>query len=234
MAKKKVASKQAKPRARASAPIDIIEPLASWLAPRYRTPSTILKNASAYRSAQPFPHAVLPGIFTPAKAEALRAAVLALEKRGGFTHKESDLFSLAQSRDFRHETNGAIGELAQFFKSPAWRTYLAALTGARLTGRELDIGASLYADTDYLLCHDDRVTGRKVAFIYYLCEDFGVTDGGALVLLDSRGKQPGKIVKRYPPRFNTLALFTVSSKSWHAVEEVTGKKKRFSINGWFH
>jgi hypothetical protein len=232
-AAKAAARKTATPRAA----IDIVEPLATWLAPAYRTPAALTKHARAYRGAKPYPHAVLPGIFAPAKAKALRTAILALQKRGGFTHKESDLFSLAQTPDFRGETAGPIGELVAFFRSSAWNDYLEALTGERLSRTELDIGGSLYTDTDYLLCHDDRVTGRRIAFIYYLCEDFGVTDGGALVLLDTlgtKGKQPGKVVKRYPPRFNTLALFTVSERSWHAVEEVTGKRNRFSINGWFH
>lgn len=232
MAKKTVATR-VKPRV-AQSGIDMVEPLASWLAPKYRAPAALAKNAKAYVTAKPFPHIVLPGIFAPTKAAALRAAVLALHKRGGFTHKESDLFSLAQSHDFRNEKSGPIAQLAAFFKSSEWNAYVRALSHVSLSGKELDIGASLYTSTDYLLCHDDQVTGRKIAFIYYLCDDFAVTDGGALVLLDSKGKQPGKIVKRYAPKFNTLAMFTVSSKSWHAVEEVMSNKKRFSINGWFH
>ena len=229
---KKTATKSAKKLIRST--LAIVEPLASWLSPQYQSPSALVKNAKAYRCAKPFPHIALPNFLAPARAAVLRNALVALHKRGGFTHKESDLFSLAQSHDFRNEKTGPIAQLAQFFKSEEWNTYLAALSGVKLSGKELDIGGSLYTDTDYLLCHDDQVTGRKIAFIFYLCEDFAVTDGGALVLLDSNGKQPGKIVKRYAPKFNTLAMFTVSAKSWHAVEEVLTKKQRFSINGWFH
>jgi Rps23 Pro-64 3,4-dihydroxylase Tpa1-like proline 4-hydroxylase len=234
MAKKTVKKVQQGASRSARSTIDLVEPLASWLAPKYQTPAALAKNAQTYVTAKPFPHIVLPGIFTPSKVTALRTAILALHKRGGFTHKESDLFSLAQTHDFRNEKTGPIAELVQFFKSAEWNAYLKALTHVSLSGKELDIGASLYTSTDYLLCHDDQVTGRKIAFIYYLCDDFAVTDGGALVLLDSKGKQPGKIVKRYAPKFNTLAMFTVSAKSWHAVEEVVSSKKRFSINGWFH
>jgi Rps23 Pro-64 3,4-dihydroxylase Tpa1-like proline 4-hydroxylase len=170
----------------------------------------------------------------PAKAAALRAAVTALAKQGGFTHKESDLFSLAQTADFADTTNKTLAEFRAFLRSPEWTAYLRTLTGVALTGLQLDSGASLYLDKDYLLCHDDQVTGRKIAYIFYLGPNFTARDGGALALLDTKSGKPGAVVKRLAPQYNTLVMFTVSSKSWHAVEEVTSAKPRISINGWFH
>ena len=32
--------------------------------------------------------------------------------------------------------------------------------------------------TDYLLCHDDQLESRRVAFIFYLVPDWTVQDGG--------------------------------------------------------
>lgn len=36
----------------------------------------------------------------------------------------------------------------------------------------------LHLFTDNLLCHDDRLEGRRVAFIYYLVSDWMNQDGG--------------------------------------------------------
>jgi Rps23 Pro-64 3,4-dihydroxylase Tpa1-like proline 4-hydroxylase len=205
--------------------------LDSWLAPRYRNAGALAKN---YGKAKPFPHIVLRRVFVPARAAAVQNAAIGMVKAGEFTHKDSDLFSLSQTPDLNASTNPAIVGLRQLFQSPEWRAYIAQVTGVRLSGKSLDIGGSLYLDTDFLLCHDDQVTGRKIAYIYYAGPDFTARDGGALALLSSRGKSPGDIIVRYPPQFNTLAMFTVSAKSWHAVEEVLSDKPRLSINGWFH
>ena len=34
---------------------------------------------------------------------------------------------------------------------------------------------------DYLLCHDDQLEGRRVAFIFYLVQDWTAQDGGELI-----------------------------------------------------
>ena len=42
---------------------------------------------------------------------------------------------------------------------------------------------------DFLLCHDDKVEDRQVAFIYYLVpEDWTHGDGGRLDLFNNKGK----------------------------------------------
>ncbi len=236
---KKQAAKRVAPIATKAKPATKVAPkaakvdpkLAAWLAPKYRSPSASMKT---YTTAKPFPHVVLPRIFAQAKADALREAILNLANNGGFTHKESDLFSLAQTADLNATTDPAIKELRDLFASPEWRAYLTALTGVPLAGGALDIGGSLYQDTDFLLCHDDQVAGRRLAYVYYLGPDFTPKEGGALTLLNTKNGKPGTVVHRYPPKYNTLALFTVSDKSWHAVEEVLAEKPRLSINGWFH
>ena len=43
--------------------------------------------------------------------------------------------------------------------------------------------------TDFLLCHDDKVEDRQIAFIYYLVpEDWTQDDGGRLDLFNNQGK----------------------------------------------
>ncbi len=100
---------------------------------------------------------------------------------------------------------------------------------------------------DVLLCHDDELEGRRVAFILYLVPPWQSSDGGTLdlytadsehptlcvclcvcVLLDDRhlvcssslssgNFQPQSIVKSLVPSLNTLVLFEVSPVSFHQV-----------------
>ncbi|CAG0885374.1 unnamed protein product [Darwinula stevensoni] len=90
---------------------------------------------------------------------------------------------------------------------------------------------------DVLLCHDDELEGRRIAFVYYLVpEDWCSEDGGALdlFLVDDKG-EPSKMVKSILPKRNQFMFFRVIPSSYHQVSEVTAKtKKRLSINGWFH
>jgi Rps23 Pro-64 3,4-dihydroxylase Tpa1-like proline 4-hydroxylase len=67
-------------------------------------------------------------------------------------------------------------------------------------------------------------------------------DGGSLDLfaidpstVDSpHGLQPSHTVASVHPCWNGFAFFDVSTVSFHQVAEVTSKKKRMSIVGWFH
>lgn len=46
---------------------------------------------------------------------------------------------------------------------------------------------SKYEYTDTLLCHDDELEGRRIAFILYLVPYWKKEDGGALDLFDTDG-----------------------------------------------
>lgn len=51
----------------------------------------------------------------------------------------------------------------------------------------IDLAGQIYSPGDYLLCHDDQLEGRKVAFICYLVdEEWNLDeDGGSLDLYPS-------------------------------------------------
>jgi Rps23 Pro-64 3,4-dihydroxylase Tpa1-like proline 4-hydroxylase len=91
------------------------------------------------------------------------------------------------------------------------------------------MSAFIYDDTDYLLPHDDRLEGRKIAYVVQVGDNFAKEDGGALQLLEGK-----KVVKSISPSYNAFTIFKVSSKSWHQVQEVLSSKKRVSFAGWFH
>jgi Rps23 Pro-64 3,4-dihydroxylase Tpa1-like proline 4-hydroxylase len=205
--------------------------ITEWIAPAYHDPAAL---AARYQQGAPFPHIVLHDVLRAERADALRDAVRELVATKAFEHKESDLFSLAQSPNLLHTTNKTLAAFRDFLQSAEWTAYMKTLTSVPLTGAEIDYGASLYLRKDFLLCHDDQVTGRKIAYVYYVGPDFMAEDGGALALLDTRERKPGDVVKRYAPKYNSLALFTVSATSWHEVEEILTDTPRLSLNGWLH
>lgn len=162
-----------------------------------------------------------------------------------FSEKWNDLHDFYQSKDFAKSVLERAGEsgLAQlldgFLLDTAWHDQVSALTGIPLDiERGPDIAAQIYDQGSRLLCHDDALEGRRIAYILYLVEDEAWTekDGGSLDLfnMDERGS-PREIVKSIYPRGNTLAFFEVTPASHHQVREIlTATKSRLSITGWFY
>lgn len=70
-----------------------------------------------------------------------------------------------------------------------------------------------------LLCHDDELDGRRIAYILYLIdEDWEASDGGNLDLFDvDRNGQPDRVVTSVVPHWNSLAFFAVTPTSFHQV-----------------
>lgn len=186
------------------------------------------KLSEKFKKAKPFPHALIENLLSEEDAKRLQSAL----KNETFIEKDSDLFHLWQTSDLESAKQLTLQEFYSFLKSREFAEFMRRLTGIAVEPSALDVAGSLYKDTNYLLCHDDKVEDRKVAYIYYLGEDFDESDGGALALLEDVKGKPGKVVKRYYPQWNSLIVFAVSSKSWHAVEEVIGKKSRYAIGGW--
>ncbi|NWI15360.1 OGFD1 hydroxylase, partial [Crypturellus soui] len=107
----------------------------------------------------------------------------------------------------------------------------------------VDLSCAQYKYTDVLLCHDDELEGRRIAFILYLVPPWEKSDGGTLDLYSTDEHfQPQQIVKSLVPSWNTLAFFEVSPVSFHQartcilfVSEVLSEEKcRLSVSGWFH
>jgi Rps23 Pro-64 3,4-dihydroxylase Tpa1-like proline 4-hydroxylase len=110
--------------------------------------------------------------------------------------------------------------------------FMRNMSGHKLTST-VDIAATRYTDTNYLLCHDDKLDSRKIAFLVYLT-DMTPVSGGALALYSAKKGKPHKVVERIFPQKGTFACFDVSAISYHEVEEVLGKHARVAIGGWYH
>lgn len=186
-----------------------------------------LKNAAGlkkeFAANKPFPHLVLGNFFT---SEINRVAEQVLNEK--FIEQNSDLFQFQQTDDCKAATQPAVKEFHKFFSSKEFISFISQITGEKL--RFIDMSAFIYDDTDYLLPHDDRLEGRKIAYVFQVGDNFVKEDGGALQFFKDK-----KIVKSIPPTYNTFTIFKVSSKSWHRVQEVMShNKKRISFAGWFH
>ncbi|KRZ45468.1 Tryptophan 5-hydroxylase 1 [Trichinella pseudospiralis] len=99
------------------------------------------------------------------------------------------------------------------------------------------LAAQVYSHGHYLLCHDDRIGGRRIAFILNFTENSWTSDdGGLLELLECESEQyPMKVKHTIVPSENVLTCFEVVLQSFHQVSEIRSKtKKRFSIQGWYH
>ncbi|ETO19794.1 hypothetical protein RFI_17436 [Reticulomyxa filosa] len=116
---------------------------------------------------------------------------------------------------------------------------LEEMTGITVANKP-DLFASVYRDGNYLLCHDDQIDTRAIAFILYLTpKDWTKEDGGRLNIYKSVNEDiPDMKLELYEevlPVRNSVILFEVCKKSFHEVSEVLTKEKdRIAIGGWFH
>lgn len=202
--------------------------LNSWIQPMYTQPKAVANIKKKFKTAKPFRYLELSAFFQEEKLLKVLNA-LASEK---FFEKHSDLFQFKQTADLKDTEQPALKEFIQFLYSKEFIAYMQEVTGFKFT-KTMDVAGTLYQDTDFLLCHDDQLDDRKIAFLVYLStvED---TDGGALALYDTKGKKPNKVTNRIVPTFNKLAFFEVSKTSFHEVEEVLVQKDRLAIGGWYY
>lgn len=203
--------------------------LKEWISPLYTEPTTIKSLRSSFPTQKPFPFLALPNFFHPSKAAAIMNAL----SREKFYFKESDLFQFRQTHDFSSTSNPLLRQFRDFLSSLEFISYLNHLTRTRCLPHTIDMAGTLYEDTDFLLCHDDCLERRKIAYFYYL-SSMHPKDGGALNLYTSQHNKPTTIAATIHPQFNTFAFFLVSPKSFHQVEEIQIDAKRLAISGWYH
>uniref|UniRef100_A0A0B6ZQG4 Prolyl 4-hydroxylase alpha subunit domain-containing protein n=1 Tax=Arion vulgaris TaxID=1028688 RepID=A0A0B6ZQG4_9EUPU len=182
-------------------------------------------------SCSPFRHSVLPNFIADNDyITKLETVLLDLPLRD----KNNDLYKFSQSADLNYSQSKALSTFRSLCED--MKIFLSNVTGIPLNSK-IDLFCSQYKYTDILLCHDDELEERRIAFIYYLVpEQWSLSDGGTLDLFDSDELgQPKNIVKSIVPKRNSFLFFEVSAASFHQVAEVlTDKMTRLSISGWFH
>ncbi len=189
-------------------------------------------SSKEYLTSSPFEHYSLQDGF---KNEKLNELVKALQEEEYYI-EDHDLYQFKRTHDFKNSTNPIIKEFRDFIFSDSFVSKIEKITGLELIRSRGDLHSLKLEHTHYLLCHDDQVEMRAVAFILNLSKDWREEDGGCLELFssDSQG-YPEKVVKKIVPNFNQFNLFTVSSKSFHQISEVISEdKSRISISGWYY
>ncbi len=183
-----------------------------------------------FSDAVPFRHLVINHFLSSERAEHLSQALQAET----FSEKDADLFHFFQTNDLTTSKHKTIKEFATLVESKAFAELIVSLTGINVKSGALDLAGSLYKPGDYLLCHDDQVEDRKIAYVLYLSKGFTEKDGARFVLFNHKHKRPTTIARQYVPEWNSLMLFEVSPVSFHMVEENMGKMGRYAIGGWLH
>jgi Rps23 Pro-64 3,4-dihydroxylase Tpa1-like proline 4-hydroxylase len=199
--------------------------LSSFIAPSCLHPGRQRSLRSQFENGKPFSHLVLRDFLVENVIQQIAKALQQEE----FAVQESDLYQFTQTRDFGTIASGPLASFYRFLCSTEFKEYLQHITGIHAPGK-VDCSAFLYRATDYLLPHDDRMAGRKIAYTLHLSKDFARSDGGALEFFSG-----SKIEASLPPRFNTLVLFPViEGRAVHQVSEMMAEKELLSIFGWFH
>uniref|UniRef100_A0A8C6RU06 2-oxoglutarate and iron-dependent oxygenase domain containing 1 n=1 Tax=Nannospalax galili TaxID=1026970 RepID=A0A8C6RU06_NANGA len=162
----------------------------------------------------PFPHCVIPNFIQSQDfLEGLQKELLSLD----FHEKYNDLYKFQQSDDLKKRREPHISALRKLmFES--FRTWLSGISNIDLEPT-IDMSCAKYEFTDALLCHDDELEGRRIAFILYLVPSWDRSLGGTLDLYSiDEHFQPKQIVKSLIPSWNKLVFFEVSPVSFHQHE----------------
>ena len=200
--------------------------LLEWINKKYLNERKISEINKLFLKSKPYPNFALADFFNENKLLKIKKAVL----KEKFERIEKDLFSLSHTKDLISSRNKTINEFYKFLSSQEFIDLMKKLTSEKLS-LKIDIQSHIMEQGDYLLFHDDKLEGRKIAYIVYLSK-LGAKDGGRLQLYVI--KNPIKPIKSIKPIFNSFACFKVSRKSLHTVEEIMSEKKRLTIGGWFY
>ena len=189
----------------------------------------IYKNK--FSCSKPFNNLSIPNFLDEKLARKIKEVL----KKEDYYIEENDLYKFGRTIDFKHINNSTLKELRNNFLSEEFISYIENLTNTKLKRNKIDLHSIKLLNTHYLLCHDDDVLGRKIAFILNLSENWNTKDGGNLELFQCKNNKPFKVHTSITPKLNQFNIFIVEpNKSFHQISEVLSNKQRISISGWFH
>lgn len=189
---------------------------------------TVLKLNKEFEMAENFPHISLDELFNESKLLELKDAL----KDEIYYLEELDLYEFMRTYDFKNSLNKKIIEFRKILLSEEFISIIEKITSIKIKRNYVDLHSLKLLNTHYLLCHDDKVQDRKIAFVINL-SDMDEKDGGALELLTINADDTGIIFKKIIPKFGKVNIFAVNDKSFHQVSENVSKKERISISGWY-
>lgn len=181
------------------------------------TESNLTKLKVQFRKEKPYPHILIKNFLEDKTANSLLKEI----KKERFIEKEADLFKFKQTHDLHFTKNKPIKEFHNAFLNWDFFNFVSAITDKKFKGT-LDMSASLYESTSYLLPHDDELEGRKITYILYLSKDFTEKDGGAFAMYET---------KKIPARDKANEMSSINfeqKKQSDYLRAISAHKKNFS------
>ena len=184
-----------------------------------RLQALVLEHADAYRTAQPFPHIVLDGLFSPRLLDRVLEEFERMDR--GRWHQADALQERKWSTENPRELGPFTAALIAQLNGGAFVGFLEDLTGIRgllpdphLRGgglHEIRPGGLLGVHADFNM-HSRLGVYRRLNLLVYLNKEWQEGWGGALELWDRGGQ---RCVRTIPPVFNRAVLFDTSNSSYH-------------------
>ena len=133
------------------------------LNPSLLDPAFVAKLTAEFHAGKPFKHLCIPALLDASFLRTLENELRGLE----YYSKSSDLFEFAQSGDLKGVSTPLVSKLKQVLYGPTFRKILQTITGIEIgqLAQTVDMSANVYGDTNTLLCHDDELLGRRIAYI---------------------------------------------------------------------
>uniref|UniRef100_A0A6B2L3W4 Prolyl 4-hydroxylase alpha subunit domain-containing protein n=1 Tax=Arcella intermedia TaxID=1963864 RepID=A0A6B2L3W4_9EUKA len=149
--------------------------------------------------------------------------------------KRNDLYTFKQTDDFKNTTKPTLRDFRSSLISDEFLSFLTSITNIEFNGN-IDLAGQHYQRGGNLLCHDDELDGRRIAFIWYLVDpSWSEKDGGEFCLYGNDGGQPEvDYCNKVVPEWNMVVFFETTPTTWHQVAEVLSNQDRYTISGWFH
>lgn len=203
-----------------------------WINPIYLNKTKQNEIREKFQKSKPFPHISLDNFLIEEKANLLLKSL----KEEKYYLEENDLYQFLRTKDFKNTKNKIIIEFREFLLQKETIEFFEYLTKSKINKNNIDLHSLKLVNTNYLLCHDDRVLGRQFAFIFNFNKNWNKENGGEFEIFnsDSNNNVNAEIIKSIIPKFNRFNLFKVQENSFHQINEVTTDKERITIGGWYH
>ena len=138
-----------------------------------------------FRGAKPFPFLFIENLF---KEDVFAEKLLEEISQEKMFTRSNDLFDFFQTDDFKKCKRPLINKMRDILYGEEFRKSLEKITGIELYKytEEVSMSAAVYQQGHKLLCHDDQLEGRRLAYVIYLVDkEWKESDGGTLDLFES-------------------------------------------------
>ena len=146
-----------------------------------------------------------------------------------FKFGDFDGFSLSMGLN---ENIAAYLKFTQAFNDFRFIDYLNSMTGVKTDQGKTTLNCVSMSQGDYLREHTDNDGKFRLAYVFYLSQNWRENYGGELQLSDVSGNE-----YTVEPEFNNFVIFSVAEKTSHYVEPLkseAGDWQRRTMSGWLY